>query len=607
MCAMQFKNTYDPSMIRNVAIIAHVDHGKTTLVDAMIRQSGLFRENQRLDDCFMDSNAIERERGITILAKNLALDFLGYKINIVDTPGHVDFGGEVERVLQMVNGAILVVDSFEGPRPQTRFVLKKALAAGLKPIILVNKIDRPDSRPKEVVDEVLDLFIEIGAGDEALDYPILFGSGRDGWSARTLEAPRTSIKPILDAIIEHVPPPPGNPDDLGRLLVTSLDYNDYVGRIAIGRVFSGILKNKQDLFRLGHDHPPVRAKIAQLFTFQGVRRTESECAGAGDLVAISGLEGVSIGETLSVAEETPLPVIPIDQPVISMLFAPNTSPLSGRDGKFLTSRQIHSRLLKELETNVSMKVEPTDSPDTFLVAGRGELHLGILIETMRREGYEVQVSKPRAILHKAPDGALTEPIEELMLDLPEQYLGCVMEVLGPRRAIMEQSRKMLDGTLRLVFSVPARGLLGFRSMFLTLTNGFGIMNQAFRDYEPYRGDIEEHRNGVMVAMEAGRSTGYAIKNLVERGTLFYGPMEEIYEGLVVGERTVSNDMYVNIVRAKHLTNHRQSTQEVLEALPPPRRLSLDQALEYVADDEWVEVTPKAVRIRKKVSEYKRRG
>lgn len=606
MSTMNFSPQYEVKNIRNVAIIAHVDHGKTTLVDALIRQSGLFRDNQHVDECFMDSNAIERERGITILSKNLSLDFLGYKINLVDTPGHVDFGGEVERVLQMVNGALLVVDSFDGPMPQTRFVLKKALAAGLKPIIVINKIDRPGARPIQVVDEVLDLFIDVGAGEEALEYPIIFASGREGYACKDLDAPRDSIRPLLEAIIRHVPPPTGTIEGELKMLVTTLDYNDYVGRIAVGRIFSGIIRNKMDLHCIRMTGPTLRGKIAHLYNYQGVKRVETSVASAGDIVALCGIEGVSIGDTLAEQETEALPVLPIDQPVISMTFAPNTSPFSGRDGKFLTARQIHSRLLKELETNVSMKIEPTDRPDAYMVSGRGELHLGILIETMRREGYEMQVSKPKAILHTAPDGSMTEPIEDLSVDIPEAYMGAVMEQLGPRRALLENSKKLPDGTIRLLFSVPARGLLGFRSLFLTLTNGFGIMNQSYRGYEKYRGDIVQLRNGVMVSMEGGWSTAYAIKNLVERGTLFYGPMEEIYEGLVVGERPVAEDMFVNFTKKKHLTNIRSSTSEELERLTPPRRLSLDQALEYVAEDEWVEVTPKAVRIRKREISFKKR-
>ncbi len=603
---MEFKSQYPITHIRNVAIIAHVDHGKTTLVDALIKQSGLFRENQHVDECFMDSNDIERERGITILSKNLSLEFLNHKINLVDTPGHVDFGGEVERVLQMVNGCLLVVDAFDGPMPQTRFVLKKALAAGLRPIIVVNKIDRPEARPAQVVDEVLELFIDVGAGDEALDFPVIFASGRDGYAVTDLSHPRTSIRPLLDAIIRHVPHPTGCPTESMKMLVTTLDYNDYVGRIAIGRVFSGELRNRMDLYRVRPNQPTVRGKVAHLYTFQGVKRTEVESAYAGDIVALSGVEGVSIGDTLSEVESEPLYVIPIDQPVISMMFAPNTSPFSGRDGKFLTARQIQARLLKELETNVAMRVEATDRPDTFMVSGRGELHLGILIETMRREGYEMQVSKPAAILHTDKDGNVTEPIEELTVDIPESYMGAVMEKLGPRRGLLQSSKKLPDNYIRLIFTVPARGLLGFRSMFLTLTNGYGTMNQAFFGYESYRGDIPQERNGVMISMEAGWSTAYAIKNLSERGVLFYAPMEEIYEGLVVGERPYPVDMYVNITKKKHLTNVRSSTSEELERLTPPRRMSLDQALEYVADDEWVEVTPKAVRIRKREINFKKR-
>ncbi len=595
-------------MIRNVAIIAHVDHGKTTLVDAMIRQSGLFRENQQIAERFLDSNDLERERGITILAKNMSLDYNGVKINLIDTPGHVDFGGEVERVMQMANGCLLVVDAFEGPMPQTRFVLKKALAAGLKPIVVINKIDRPDARPEEVVDEVLDLLIDVGAEDDALEYPILFASGRSGYSCRKLDDPRDTIRPLLESIVEFVPPPMGSLAMPGKLLVTSLDYNDYVGRIAIGRVFDGVLKQKSDVWLLHEGKTARSSKIVQLYNFQGVRRVETPEVCAGDIAAVAGLTDVSIGDTVSVSMEAePLPVIPIDQPVLSMLFAPNQSPLAGREGKFLTARQIQNRLMKELETNVAMKVEPTDSPDTVKVSGRGELHLGILVETMRREGFELQVSKPQAIITKDESGNLLEPIEELTIDLPENYVGAVMEVLGPRKALMENSKKLPDGTLRLIFSAPARGLLGFRSALLTITNGTGVMNQCFKGYEAYRGDIPGRRVGVMVAMEAGLSTPYAIEMLVERGTLFYGPAEDIYVGLVVGERPIAGDMYVNIVRMKHLTNHRSSTKEELTHIAPPRRLSLDQALEYVAEDEWLEVTPGSARIRKREVDYKRRG
>ncbi len=607
MSVVSFRARYEPAQIRNVAIIAHVDHGKTTLVDAMIRQSGLFRENQQIAERFLDSNDLERERGITILAKNMSLEYKGTKINLIDTPGHVDFGGEVERVLQMANGCLLVVDAFEGPMPQTRFVLKKALAAGLKPIVVINKIDRPDARPTAVVDEVLDLLIDVGAGDEALDFPMLFASGRDGFACWRLEDPRDSILPLLDAIITHVPPPPGVVEGPARLLVTSLDYNDYVGRIAIGRVFQGVFKAKDAVFLLRGDAAPRSTRIAQLFTFQGIRRMETDVVGAGDLAALAGLTDVAIGDTVSIEETGALPVIPIDQPVISMLFAPNQSPMAGREGRFLTARQIQARLAKELETNVAMRVEPTATPETVKVSGRGELHLGILLETMRREGFELQVSKPQAILLTGEDGTQLEPIEELTIDLPESYVGAVMEVLGPRRALLEASKKLPDGGIRLLFSAPARGLLGFRSVLLTITNGTGVMNQCFKGYEPFRGEIAGRRNGVMVAMEAGTSTQYAIESLVERGVLFYGPGEPIYVGLVVGERPIAGDMYVNIVRQKHLTNVRSSTREELERVAPPRRMNLDQALEYVADDEWLEITPSAVRLRKREVFYKRRG
>jgi len=604
---MEFKTRYDPSLIRNVAIIAHVDHGKTTLVDAMIRQSGLFRENQHMEECFMDSNDLERERGITILAKTLTLDFLGYKINLIDTPGHVDFGGEVERVMQMANGVLLVVDSFEGPMPQTRFVLKKALAAGLKPIVVINKIDRPDARPNQVIDEVLDLLIDVGAGDEVLDYPMLFASGRNGYSCLRLEDEKTSIRPLLDAIIKFVPAPTGEVDGPAKMLVTSLDYNDYVGRIAVGRVFSGVMKNKSELFLVSEGKSSRKVKVAELYTYQGVRRVEATEVGTGDIAAIAGIENVSIGDTVSIVETTPLHVIPIDRPVISMLFAPNQSPMAGRHGRFLTARQIQARLTKELETNVAMRVEPTETPETVKVSGRGELHLGVLIENMRREGFELQVSKPQAILIQSDDGQTLEPMEDVTIDFPESYMGAVMEVMGPRRALLQSTKKLPDGFVRLTFNAPARGLLGFRSALLTITNGTGVLNQGFRGYEPYRGEIPGRRNGVMVAMEAGMTTQYAIDLLVERGTLFYHAQEEAYVGLVVGERPIAGDMYVNIVRKKHLSNVRQSTQDELVHIAPPRILSLDQAMEYVADDEWLEVTPVAVRIRKRGVSYKKRG
>lgn len=593
------KRIIEPEKIRNVAIIAHVDHGKTTLVDAMIKQSGLFRDNQHIEERFMDNNDLERERGITILSKNLSLDFMDHRINLVDTPGHVDFGGEVERVLQMANGCLLLVDAFEGPMPQTRFVLKKALAAGLRPVVVINKIDRHDARVSEVEDEILDLFIDVGVEESMLDYPVLYASARDGYALRNLDDEKKDIRPLLEEILEQVPPPEGTLDAPAKMLITTLDYNDYVGRIGIGRILQGVFKGKSDVFRINPTEVAEKQKILRLYSFRGIQRVEVEKAGAGDIIALCGIGNISIGDTIATELCDPEEVLSVDQPVISMTFAANTSPFSGRSGKFLTSRQIRARLDRELETNVAMRVEETDDRDTFLVSGRGELHLGILIETMRREGYELQVSKPEAILKKDDSGKLVEPIEELAIDIPENYMGPIMEVLGPRRANLESSRRLLDGYLRLTFSVPARGLLGFRSMFLTLTNGTGIMNQCFKEYEPYRGDIPQNRNGVLVATETGVTTAYAVKNLSERGTLFYGPGEEVYEGLVVGERPMSTDLRVNIVKKRHVTNHRSATADELEKMPVPRRLTLDQALEYVADDEWVEVTPDAVRIRKK--------
>ena len=597
------RHIFDPEKIRNVAIIAHVDHGKTTLVDAMIKQSGLFRENQHVEERFMDNNDIEKERGITILSKNLSLEYNGYRINIVDTPGHVDFGGEVERVLHMANGCILLVDAFEGPMPQTRFVLKKAIAAGLRPVVVINKIDRADARVSAVQDEILDLFIDVGVSEDMLDYPVLYASGRDGYAVTNMDDEKKDIRPLLEAIISQIPSPEANLEGPAKLQITSLDYNDYVGRIGVGRILTGVLNTKGEVFRMNPSEVPEKCKIMRIYSFRGIQRVEIEEAGAGDIVAICGIPNLSIGDTVSVELCEPEPVVAIDQPVISMTFAANTSPFAGRckESKFLTVRQIQARLMKELETNVAMKVEPVPGRiDQFLVSGRGELHLGILVETMRREGYELQVSKPKAIFKKDENtGELLEPIEELAVDVPKNYMSAIMNALLPRRAILEETRDLLDNYLRLIFSCPARGLLGFRSLLLTLTNGTGIMNQCFRGYEPYRGDIPEQRNGVMVATDAGQATAYAIKNLADRGTMFYEPGDDIYEGLVVGERPLATDLKVNIVKKRHVTNHRSATSEVLETLPSARHMSLDQCLEYVADDEWVEITPEAVRIRKK--------
>ncbi len=595
-------NIYNPEKIRNIAIIAHVDHGKTTLVDAMIKQSGLFRDNQRIEERFMDSNEIERERGITILSKNLSLQYNGYKINLVDTPGHVDFGGEVERVLHMADGCLLLVDSFEGPMPQTRFVLKKALEADLRLVVVINKIDRPDARVEAVEDEILDLFIDVGVSEEQLECPILYASGRAGYAIKDMDDEKKDMRPLLEEIVKQVPHPSGSLEGPARLQITSLDYSDYVGRIGIGRILNGVLESRADVYKQQPGEVAEKVKIMRLYSYRGVQRVEIEKAGAGDVVAVCGIENLSIGDTICTELCEPEPVIAIDQPVISMTFAANTSPFAGKckESKYLTSRQILARLNRELETNVAMRVEMASSEnDMFLVSGRGELHLGILIETMRRENYELQVSKPVAIMKQGENGELLEPIEELAIDIPEAYMGPIMETLGPRRAVLEDTRLLMDNYLRLVFSVPARGLLGFRSMFLTMTNGTGIMNQCFRGYENHRGDIPENRNGVLVATEGGAATAYAIKNLSERGVLFYEPGDEIYEGLVVGERPLATDLRVNIVRKRHVTNHRASTSEELERIQPPRKMTLDQVLEYVADDEWVEITPEAVRLRKK--------
>ena len=601
---MANRHIMNPESIRNLAIIAHVDHGKTTLVDAMIKQSGLFRDSRLVEDRFMDSNDLEKERGITILSKNLSLEYNGYRINLIDTPGHVDFGGEVERVLKMANGCFLLVDAFEGPMPQTRFVLKKALETGLKPIVVINKIDRPDARVEAVEDEVLELFMELSVNDDTLDYPVVYASGRAGYATRDYKKAKEadSIIPLLDCIIENVEPPKGSLEGIAKMQITTLDYNDYVGRIGIGRIINGVFNTKSDIFKMRHDSVSEKCKILRLYGFRGVQRVEIEQAGAGDIVAVCGIDDLRIGDTLASELCDPEPVIEIDQPVISMTFAANTSPFSGRckDSKYLTSRQIYSRLEKELETNVAMRLEVAeDSSDTFIVSGRGELHLGILIETMRREGYELQVSKPVPIYKKDENGQLLEPIEDLEIDIPEAYMGTIMENLGPGRAVMLDSRIMADNYLRLKFSVPSRGLLGFRSAFMTLTNGTGVMSQTFSKYEPYRGDIPNLRKGVMVATDTGKTTAYAIKNLSERGTLFYTPGEDVYEGLVVGERPVSSDIDVNIVKKRHVTNHRSATSEELERLPSPRIMTLDESLEYVADDEWVEITPEAIRIRKK--------
>jgi GTP-binding protein len=586
--------------IRNIAIIAHVDHGKTTLVDGMLRQSGIFRENEQVQERVMDSNDLERERGITILAKNTAVNYKGIKINIVDTPGHADFGGEVERVLKMVDGVLLLVDAFEGPMPQTRFVLRKALQLNLKPIVVVNKIDRAEARPIEVVDEVLDLFIELGADDEQLEFPVIFSSSREGYAILNLEDEKKGLEPLLAAIVESVPEPVGELDKPLQLLVSNIDYDEYVGRIAIGRIDRGTIKYGQQCIVCKKDGKTMQGKISKLYTFEGLRRAETMEASIGDIVGVSGFAEINIGETIcDVDSPDPLPFVNIDEPTINMTFSVNNSPLAGREGTYVTSRHLRDRLFKELETNVSMRIEETETPDSFKVSGRGELHLSILIETMRRQGYEFQVSKPKVIM-KEIDGIEYEPIELLMIDVPEEFMGVVMEKLGSRKAEMVNMHSATEGYMRLEFKIPARGLIGYRSEFLTDTKGNGIMNHIFHGHEPFKGEISSRARGSLVAWEDGDSITYGLYNAQERGTLFIQPGIRVYEGMIVGENARNEDIVVNVCKKKHVTNMRASGSDESLRLTPPRVLSLEQALEFISDDELVEITPKNIRLRKRI-------
>jgi GTP-binding protein len=587
--------------IRNIAIIAHVDHGKTTLVDQLLRQSGTFGEHEQIQERVMDSGAIERERGITILAKNTAIQYRDYLINIVDTPGHADFGGEVERIMKMVDGVLLVVDAFEGCMPQTKFVLRKALQHGLTPIVVLNKIDRPSARPAEVVDEVLELFIELEASDDQLDFPVVYASGLNGIASLDANVPGTDMEPLYETIIDHIPAPAENPDEPLQFLVTLLDYNEYLGRIAIGRVNRGRVRQGQVVAVLDREGKIRQSRIEKLFGFQGLKRYEIGEAAAGDIVAIAGLKEINIGETVAdVAHPEPLPVPKIDEPTLQMTFLVNNSPFAGREGKWVTSRKLRERLFKELETDVSLRVEETDSPDAFLVSGRGELHLGILIENMRREGYELQVSKPEVII-KTIDGVKCEPIERLLLDVPEDCMGAVMESLGTRKAEMVNMTNNGNGQVRLEFLIPARGLIGYRTSFLTLTRGYGVMNHAFEHYAPVAaGQVGGRHQGVLIASESGTATTYGMLSVEDRGTLFVQPGEEIYEGMIVGEHNRDNDIIVNICKEKALTNIRSATKEETVKLKTPRLMSLEEALEYLNDDEYCEVTPKRIRLRKKV-------
>lgn len=586
--------------IRNIAIIAHVDHGKTTLVDVMLKQSGIFRTNENVVERVMDSNALERERGITILSKNTAINYNGIKINIVDTPGHADFGGEVERVLKMVDSVLLVVDAFEGPMPQTKFVLKKALELNLKPIVVVNKIDRQDERSHEVIDEVFELFIELGAEDSQLDFPIVYVSAREGVAKHNLDDEPADLKPLFDAIIEKVAPPKGDLEGSFQMLVTSIDSNEYVGRIAIGKIVRGRVKQGMQAALINKTGDIKNVKISNLYVFSGLKRLEVEEAYLGDIIAVSGIDDINIGDTLTdVMNPEALPFVDIDEPTISMTFSVNNSPFAGKEGTYVTSRHLRDRLFKELETNVSMRLEETDSPDSYKVSGRGELHLSILIETMRREGYEFQVSKP-TVIYKEINGKKYEPIELLTIDVPEDFMGVVMEKLGSRRAEMVNMNSAVNGYVRLEFKIPARGLIGFRNEFLTDTKGNGIMNHVFHGYEEFRGDIPERSRGSLVAFETGESVTYGLYNAQERGILFIGPGVPVYEGMIVGENSRMDDMEVNVCKKKHVSNMRASGSDDAMRLTPAKVPSLEQALEFIASDELVEITPKSIRLRKRI-------
>ncbi len=586
--------------LRNIAIIAHVDHGKTTLVDQMLKQSGIFRTNESVAERVMDSGDLERERGITILSKNTAVMYKDIKINIVDTPGHADFGGEVERILMMVDGVVLLVDAFEGCMPQTRFVLKKALKLGKKPIVVVNKIDRPGARPEEVVDEVLDLFIELGADESQIEFPVVYASGRNGYAFVNENDSKENLMPLFETIIKEVPAPQGDKEGPLQILISNIDYDDYVGRIGVGRVERGSVKSGQNVVLCTRDGENKNVKIGKLYTFEGLNRVESEKADLGEIISISGITGLNIGETLCDPNHVePLPFVKIDEPTVSMNFMVNNSPFAGREGKFVTSRNVRDRLFKEIETNVSMRVEETDSADTFKVSGRGELHLSILIETMRREGYEFQVSRPQVIM-KEIDGVLCEPIEILTVEVPEEYVGAVIEKIGSRKAEMVDMSPKESGTTQIEFKVPSRGIIGYRSEFLTDTNGKGILNQVFDSYEPYKGEISQRRHGSLVAHETGVSTGYGLFAAQDRGRLFIGPGVNVYEGMVVGSTPKAEDITVNVCKKKHVTNMRASGSDEALKLTPPSVLSLEQSIEFIDDDELLEVTPKNLRIRKKI-------
>jgi len=586
--------------LRNVAIIAHVDHGKTTLVDGLLKQSGIFRENQQVDERVMDNNDLERERGITILSKNTSLMYNGIRINVVDTPGHADFGGEVERVLKMVDGVLVLVDAFEGCMPQTRFVLKKALSLNIKPIIVVNKIDRPNARPHEVVDEMLELFLELDATDEQFNSPVVFASGRDGYATLDPETPGKDLKALYDAIVEFVPAPQGETDGPLQMLVSNIEYDEYVGTMAVGRIERGKMKVGQTVALCKKDGTTANVRLTKIYEYQGLSRVETEEASVGDIVQVSGVSDVNIGETICSTDcIDPLPFIDIDEPTLSMNFSVNDSPFAGKDGQYVTSRHLRDRLFKETATNVSLKVEETDSADCFKVSGRGELHLSILIETMRRQGYEFQVSKPE-VINKVIDGVNMEPIEYLVVDVPDEYVGAVIEKLSERKGQMLNMNSGSNGFTRLEFNIPSRSLIGYRSQLLTDTRGNGIMNHVLTGYEEYKGDIPVRSRGSLIAFETGEAVSYGLYNSQERGSLFIGPGVEVYEGMVVGETNRGEDIVVNVCKKKHVTNTRAAGSDDALRLITPISMSLENSIEFLADDELLEITPNNLRIRKKI-------
>ncbi len=591
--------------IRNIAIIAHVDHGKTTLVDKLLQQSGTFRQNQQVATRVMDSGDLEREKGITIMAKNTAIHWKDIKINIVDTPGHADFGGEVERTLIMVDGVLLLVDAAEGPLPQTKFVLKKSLELGLKPIVVINKIDRKDARPYEVLDQVFELFLSLGANDEQLEFPVIYTNGREGIAKLDLEGEQFDLSPLFELIIEKVPSPHGDPTGDFQMIVASVDWSDYLGRLAIGRVFHGSIRVGDWVYRMAGEGMAEKVRVTKLYTFEGLKKVEVDEAVVGDIYAVAGSDNFNVGETLATGEEPQaLPYVTLDEPTIAMTFMVNDSPFAGKEGKYVTSRNLRDRLMREIRTNVSMRVEETDSPDQFIVKGRGELQMAILIETMRREGYEFQVSKPEVIL-KEVDGVMNEPVEQVVIDVDDEYAGTVIELLGRRTAEM-QNMISANGTTRMEFVVPSRGLIGFRNTFMTETRGTGMLHQIFHGYQPVKGSVPGRSRGVIVAMETGDATGYSLESTQERGQLFIGPGVSVYSGMIVGENARDEDILANVCKKKHLTNMRASGSEGAVRLETPLDFSLEQFIEYIDSDELLEITPKSIRMRKKTLDHTQR-